>query len=288
MLWVYYKKFNAHPVGVQPTSACAREPARSSHRGPPGPDSRDRGVLRESPGAAPRRPLLAAGQARRADPPPQAAATGCGPARPRHNRQPRSDPPRPPTHPLRPQRPHRRHLPPGSEDRWAGGEAPAPGAEPGGAVTGALSGCRSPPTRPAPPRPGRGLPLPLPLLRASRRQTRLGRAAHSASAIFSPPSGGGAAQARWARPRARDGPRAMLCWERGAGGERLRCSQGCEGLRVPAELPGSSWHRSEIVTACVLAQGGCGGEQWRGWDEGPGLPQNGLWCSVCSCTQQLL
>lgn len=77
-------------------------------------------------------------------------------------------------------------------ERGAGG-----GPHPGPARGRALSGRGSPPTRPAPPQPGLGLPLPLPLLRASRRHTRLGQAAHSASAIFSPPSGGGAAQARW-------------------------------------------------------------------------------------------
>lgn len=155
------------------------------------------GALREPRGGpagsvrAPRRPLPAAGRARRADPTPQPPAPGRGlrpaPAATTSNRAPAQH--------------HRRRPPPAPperEERWAGGEVPAPrGGRP---AAGALSGRGSPPTRPAPPRPGRGLPLPLPLLRASRRETRLGQAAHSASAIFSPPSGGGAAQARWAPP----------------------------------------------------------------------------------------
>lgn len=104
-------------------------------------------------------------------------------------------------------------------ERGAGG-----GPHPGPARGRALSGRGSPPTRPAPPQPGLGLPLPLPLLRASRRHTRLGQAAHSASAIFSPPSGGGAAQARWVQrgtwwpppPSCRLVRQSAPCWGWGA------------------------------------------------------------------------
>lgn len=117
---------------------------------------------------------------------------------------------------------------------------------------GPLSGRGSPPTRPAPPRPGRGLPLPLPpfFFSSSSSSARpAGRLAsdkplYSASAIFSPPSGGGAAQARWAPAGAGHvtAPAAMLWLERGGVVREVpRRGPGCRLSRprgFPAEPPG--------------------------------------------------